>query len=215
MDSMWVIKTVGMLVISFIIGMAFFFFTNPSSIEQRKKQLESVLSLIINFVIFVWISKIILNLSLFVSDPLAVLAYPSHSTAFYSATAFLVINIIYRVRRHNMNVMAWLEGFTPVFLAAAFSYEFFAMLESAHLSGIIQLIFLMGLLVVYLILDRKVSSAKRALLLMTVWALGQFILSFIDPQVAVFGYRLSRWFSLAIVIVFAGYIFYNQRKQVL
>lgn len=215
MDSMWVIKTVGMLVISFIIGMAFFFFTNQSSIEQRKKQLESVLLLIINFVIFVWISKIILNLSLFVSDPLAVLAYPSPSTAFYLATAFLVTNIIYRVWRHNMNVMEWLEAFTPVFLAAAFSYEFFDMLGSAHPSGIIRLIFLMGLLVVYLILDRKVSSAKRALLLMTVWALGQFILSFIDPQVALFGYRLSKWFSLAIVIVFVGYIFYNQRKQVL
>lgn len=214
MPSITVIKSVGIVIISFIIGISFFYFTSSLSTEKKKQQLEDVLSLIINFVIYIWVGKVILNLSLFISDPLAVLAYPSNASSFYVATLLLLINIGYRVWRHQFKVVKWLSVFLPVVLAAAFSYEFLQLLDSGH-QQLTQLIFYMLLLLAYLLLENKLPIHKVALYIMTIWAFGQLITSLIFPLVTLFGYSMKPWFNLILTLIMIGFTVYNQRKQVL
>lgn len=213
MPSVTVIKSVGIIIISFIIGISFFYFTTSLSTEKKKQQLEDVLSLIINFVIYIWVGKILLNLSLFISDPLAVLAYPSNASSFYVATLLLIINIGYRVWRHEFNIVRWLNVFLPVILAAAFSYEFLQLLDSGH-QQITQLIFYMLLLIAYLLLENKFPINKVTLYIMSIWAIGQLISSLIFPLVTLFGYSMKPWFNLILSIMIIGFTVYNQRKQV-
>jgi|SRR5690625_1623200 len=215
MVAMWILKSVGMVIGSFIIGIVFYYITSPLQSEQKKKQLEEVLSLIINFVIFIWIGKILLNVSTFISDPLAVLAYPSNAAAVYLATFFFFINIGYKIWKHPFNVEEWLGAFVPVFLASTFSYEFIQLIESGSKQGLNQLILLMILLICYLLFQRKLSIQRMALILITGWALGQFILSITFPMVTLFGYTMRPWFNFALTIIFTGFSYYKLRKQVL
>src|SRR5690625_3925685 len=102
MATAQVLMRVGVLVVSFIIGLIFFYVIHPDEKAIKKQQLEEVSSQLINFVIFIWIGKIISHIQLFVQDPLAVLAYPSDATAFYTATILFLLTISYRIYRKKI-----------------------------------------------------------------------------------------------------------------
>src|SRR5690625_5226492 len=101
-----------------------FYFISNDPKEEKKKRIEDVVSLSINFVIYMWIGKIILKLNIFFKDPLAVLAYPSTSHAIYIATLFIIINLLYRKYRHKERISSIVYAFIPIFLSASFLYEF-------------------------------------------------------------------------------------------
>src|SRR5699024_11633921 len=68
--------------VSVVFGSIIYFMMNSSSKSEKKGTLEELLSQFINLMIFIYIIKIILNLDIFLADPMAVLAYPSDSTVF-------------------------------------------------------------------------------------------------------------------------------------
>src|SRR5690625_2410263 len=75
MASAQVLTSIAIIVMSFIIGLMFFYLTSPLSHVERKQQIEEVISLLINFVIFIWIGKIVVRFSIFIEDPLAILIF--------------------------------------------------------------------------------------------------------------------------------------------
>src|SRR5690625_3616935 len=83
MPSFWMFLPIAHIAGSFIAGFIFFYLMSALSKAKKKQQAEEVTSLLINFVIYIWIGKILLNFLTFIKDPLAVLAYPSNSHAFY------------------------------------------------------------------------------------------------------------------------------------
>src|SRR5690625_1095176 len=99
------LKAVGIIVISFIVGFAFFYITSPLQKELKKAQLEEMFSQLVNFIIFIWVGKIILNFSIFIDDPLAILAYPSNSEAFYLAVLFSAILLFYKSWQKTFDVL--------------------------------------------------------------------------------------------------------------
>lgn len=72
MPTAWVFMSIVIILICFIVGYIFFYVTSPLTIHAKKQQLEEITSLMINFIIFIWIGKLTLNIKMFVSDPLAV-----------------------------------------------------------------------------------------------------------------------------------------------
>lgn len=135
MPFVWIITSIAIIFTSFTAGFGFFYLFSPLTKEVKKKQLEQLLSLLINFFIFIWVGKIILNIGVFVRDPLAILAYPSNSNAFYVATLFIALNVMYIGKKGKINSLQLLTVFVPVFLAAAFVYEFFQMMLNGHRYG--------------------------------------------------------------------------------
>src|SRR5690625_3372838 len=124
MPAVWMFMSIIILIVSFIAGFIFFYVTSSLTNHVKKKQLGEITSLLIDFIILIWIGKLILNINVFIRDPLAVLAYPSNSKAFYIAVLLLILHIGYQVKRHKLEIKALLFSFVPVFLVASFVYEF-------------------------------------------------------------------------------------------
>src|SRR5690625_6960060 len=124
MASAQVLTSIAIIVLSFIIGLLFFYLTSPRSHVERKQQIEEVVSLLINFVIFIWIGKILVRFSIFMEDPLAILAYASDSSAFYLASLFIGIHSSYKMKRHELDSESLIKTFCHVILVSSFVYDF-------------------------------------------------------------------------------------------
>lgn len=208
-----VLTEIAIIIISFIIGFIFFYTMSPLSKVDKKEQLDELTSLIINFVIFIWLGKIILNIGLLVKDPFAVLAYPSNSKAFYLATLLILINICYKIVRHKFKIKPIVTTFVPVFLIASFAYEFIQIVLVQNAYSWFYLVLLMILVVTYALLHDRVASLKLSYSLMLTWTLGTLVLALTLPFTTVFGYMMSTWYLIVISIIQLVLIIYNRKRR--
>lgn len=185
---------IGVFALSFAGGILFFYIMSDLSKNNKKIHIEQMVSELINVVIFIWIGKILTNLKLFIQDPLAVLAYPSDSQAFYLAILISGIILFINVKRGKINAVPFMKSFIPVILVASFSYEFIYLvwLQTGGTIGYFILITL--LLILYYIVHDQLPDKLLFIMLLVVWSVGVFILYSIQPFVTVFGYIIAPWF---------------------
>lgn len=214
MPSAWVIMSVGIIIISFIVGIGFYYLISPLSSSTKKEQLEQVLSYSMNFVIYIWVGKVFVNIQAFINDPLAVLAYPSNSVALYIGICLLAVNVLYNVWKKDFDVNWWLQAFAPVLLATSFTYEFIQLIQKESTYGLSYLVLLMALLIVFILFQERLRSSILPSLLLAAWAAGLCALSFVLPYITIFGYTIHTWFSLVLFIAFVCLGYYIYRKQV-
>ncbi|HLS36522.1 MAG TPA: hypothetical protein VK061_09805 [Bacillota bacterium] len=209
MARIQVLIEVGILVGSFLFGLLIYYFANSVPKEKKKQHIDLVISQMINFVIFIWIGKIIYQFRLFIQDPIAVLAYPSHAESFYIATVLFLINIGVQVYWKKFALKTFINVFIPVMIASAFLYEFIQMqlFEQQFISHFIVLI---ALLLCYVFMKK---STTNNLLLLFGWTLGLLIISYIDPFIMVFQYLISRiYIILTMVLALISYIYFYRRR---
>src|SRR5699024_5697936 len=138
--------------------------------------IERITSQLINLVIYVWIAKVLLNITLFFRDPLAVLAYPSDSRSFYLAIGLLLIHLVYQGKKDFQQVKLLSEAIVPVFLNASFFYEFFQVVTDEANFGSFYLGLLFVLLIALIIGFEKWPKHLHHLSLMIVWSIGTLVL---------------------------------------
>lgn len=206
--------SIGIIIISIVAGLVFYYLISPLPVSAKKKQLEEVISLLINFIIYIWVGKIIVNFIKFTSDPLAVLAYPSNSGAFYIAIFLLVLNVLYKKRKNEFNVMEWLSSFTPVVLGSSFTYEFIQLTQKQTTYRLSYLVLLMVLLIVFIVFQERMKAGRLTSLLLIGWSGGLLGLSLFSFNTTLFGYTMHSWFSLILLVGFLSLGYYNHRKQV-
>src|SRR5699024_10926622 len=160
----------------------------------------------------IWIAKILLNLPLFIEDPLAVLAYPGDSSAFYLAVLFTSITVIYKSLRNNLDVLTFADGFTQVFLIALFFYEFIQFVMEDNVYSLGYLILLAILLLMFFLVRERMKTYMLLLTVLVGWTIGLFVLGFIYPFVSVFGYLIQPWFIILFFIGCSSIIFLYERK---
>lgn len=214
MASVQVLTSIAIIVVSFVAGFAFYYFTSSLSASEKKHRLEEILSLLINFIIYIWVSKILLNITVFVRDPLAILAYPSNSFAFYLAMLFTFLHIGYKVKRHAFQAEKILFAFVPVFLFASFVFEFIQIVWNSNTYTWSYLGLLMVLLIAYMLLHDRAQYEIRSYFLLLVWCLGQLIIAFILPFTTVFGYLVAPWVLAILFVVILALLIYHNRKRV-
>jgi len=211
--STTVMTSIGILVISFLLGFLFYFVITNKPNDIKKKEIDNVLSLLINFIIYIWIGKIIVNINVFFQDPLAILAYPSDAAAFYVATILIAVNIIYNIRKDKQNIKDLLNTFIPVFLAASFLFEFAQLVVYGSRQGWMLLTLLMVLLLIYISIQDKINQSKVNIGLVFAWLLGQFILSIITSYTTIFGYMVSSWFYISVGVLMLVFIMYSRKGK--
>jgi hypothetical protein len=207
------LMAIGMIALSLAIGFLSFFLFSDLTKEERKKHIEEITSQIINFVVFIWLGKIVLNLSVFISDPLSILAYPSDSNAFYFAIVLVALLLLYQSKRKNMNVLPLMESFVHIFLISSFVYEFiqFVTVDNRYAFG--YLILLAILIGVFFILRERMSISILLMIQVTVYSIGMIILSFVQPFITVFGYMIAPWFVGVFFVMSIGGLTYKLRKR--
>lgn len=212
MPSTAILISLAILVISFMSGLLIYYLIEERHDENLKKAIEGVISLSINFVIYIWLGKILVNVKKFFSDPLAVLAYPSNSHAFYLATLFMLVNLLYRKYRLGEQVNLLLQAFIPIFLGTTFVYEFLQITVENSVFNKIYLYFIAVLLVIYTLIYGRLSRSLESFILSIILLLGQVCLTMFY-KVTIFGYRLSPiYFLILMVIVIMTTIFAKKRK---
>ncbi|WP_422124576.1 hypothetical protein DHX103_07095 [Planococcus sp. X10-3] len=185
---------ISIISISFVLAFAAFYFMSPLAKKQRKEQIGEIISQLINFVLFLWLAKILLNLPLFVQDPLAVLAYPSNSEAFYLATLFTGGLLFYKTRQKKIAGGLLAHSFLQVFLTASFFYEFIQLAWRDNPFSLHYLAVFGVLLALFHSLQGRVSPQNQISIVLGAGAAGFFAISFMLPYLTLFGYIMEPWF---------------------
>lgn len=215
LPSTTVIMSIGMLIVSFLVGLLFFYVTSPDTKEIKKQQIDETTSLLFNFIIFIWIGKIVVNFSRFIKDPLAILAYPSNSNAFYIASLLIIVNILYNSIRKKKEMTSVFKSFVPLFLAASFIYEFLQVIVLGNRGDLLYLALITILLVVFLLLQGKISSYRSSFIVCIAWIIGQLVLSVMYSYSIIFGYMIAPIFFMMAFIFIILFVIVRRRGQVL
>lgn len=213
MPSTTVMMSIGILVVSFILGIGYFYFISSDDKYLKKKQVEEVTSLLINFVIYIWLGKIVSNLPKFMSDPLAILAYPSDSKAFYLANIFLIVNIVINMRKMKRNVSTYLVPFMTVFFSSSLVFEFLLVILDVNTEVSAYIFLLSILLVIHVLLIGKVNGLKLVSSMIFLWASGQISLILINGSTTVFNYTTHILYFI-MFITCSVYLYLKKEKEV-
>ncbi|WP_339228739.1 hypothetical protein NSQ77_02965 [Oceanobacillus sp. FSL K6-2867] len=205
-------ETIGVIIISLAVGVIFHYFFSHLPKNEKKKYTDELISQLINFILFIWVGKILLSVSLFVQDPLAVLAYPGDSNAFYLAVLFTAIIIIYKTLRKNLNLFVFAEALTYVFLISLFIYEFLQLVLKDDIYSLGYLILSGILLIIFFFIHDRIKLFSLLMMILTGWTVGVLILNYIYPFVAVFGYLLG-WGFIITFFIFCGAILILYEKK--
>lgn len=206
------LMSIGIIVISFVVGFIFFYLISHLSEEHKKAQIEEMVSQLINFIIFIWIGKIILNFSIFIKDPLAILAYPSNSGAFYIAILLSTILLFYKAKKKKFDVLQLITSFLPVFLLASFLHEFIQLIWNNNTYSFGYLTLSTILLVLLLLTNGQLTSRNLIITILISWSLGVLILAYTQSFVTVFNYILAPWFIVLFLIINLLFIFGTKKN---
>ncbi|ASK64036.1 hypothetical protein CFK37_18685 [Virgibacillus phasianinus] len=207
------LMAIGVIIFSMLAGFIFFYIVSDLSKAQKKRLLEEMISQLINFMIFIWLGKVLLNLSIFIKDPLAILAYPSNSNAFYLAVLFSAVVLAYKSKRRKMDVPLFMESFLPVFLVASFFYEFIQLVWHDRVYSLGYIILLTVLLITFLLVRDRISGSVLLIVMLCGWSAGVVLIAYTQPFATVFGYLMDPWFVGLFFIVSILIIIFNKRKR--
>ncbi|GFZ84597.1 hypothetical protein GCM10010978_26110 [Compostibacillus humi] len=188
------LTSIGIIAFSFAIGILSLYYFSDLTKDEKKKHLEELLSQIINFVLLIWLGKIILNISGFLSDPLSILAYPSDSKVFYFAIVFITVLLLYKAKRKNLHMLPLFKSFAHFFLISSFVYEFIQFMIKDNRYAFGQLLLLAVLIGVFFFLRERIKVTILLMVIVAVWSAGMIILGFMQPFITVFGYLMAPWF---------------------
>ncbi len=201
------------IILSLGMGFLTYYLLNDLTKEKKKIFMKEVLSQLINFVIFIWLGKIILNITIFIVDPLAILSYPSNSSAFYLAVLLSVITIVIQFKRGRIDVFPFLNAFIHIFLASSFVYEFMQVIWNNNTYSI-GYIGLVALLIVAFVIMRDVVPLHRSnLFILFGWTIGSLGLAVKMPVMMVFGYTMAPWVLVLMLIISCLLTIYLKMKE--
>lgn len=196
---------------SIITGLFLYYWMSPTSKDEKRKQMENVTNFFISFVIFMWIGKVIMNLSIFLKDPLAVLAYPTDSTSFYFALIGSILRLFFK--RKNIRFPIFFNALVPVMLTASFMFEFIQFMQDRNLYSLTNMILYMILVSIFYYLNERVSMLVLFFILLISWFIGTMVMLFTQPYVLFFGYFLSLPFILLFFLFNASVLIYIKTKR--
>ncbi|MEN1967232.1 hypothetical protein WMZ97_04045 [Lentibacillus sp. N15] len=207
------LMTIGVVVFSLAIGIVTFYIFSQAPKDQKGHYIGELVSQMVNFVIFMWIGKVLLHFSIFVTDPLAILAYPSDSSAFYFAVLCIAFLLLYKSSKRKIDILGVIGAFLPVFLIASFTYSFIQLVWNHHTYAFGQLILLMILAAAWLGMPERLLVRTQIFLLLTGWTAGVLLLYVFQPYVTVFGYIVTPWFVGLFYIISVVITLWNRKER--
>lgn len=206
MPSITVIKSIGLLIASFLAGLGYFYIQSEESKAIRQKQIEATSSILINIVIYIWIGKVVVNLPQFINDPLAILAYPSNSSAFYVASVLGLINVIINVKKNKVAINTYIKAFIPVFIGASLIFEFISYINDGTLNNLSYFILLILLVGIHLFSYKKVPIIKLNIIIVLIWSVVKLLFSLFYSYTLIFSYMIHPLYFIVIILIATYYL---------
>lgn len=196
-----VMISVAEVVISFVAGAGGFYLFSDRSGKEKKDLLENILSSLINFVLFIWLSKVILNFPSFIREPLTILAYPGTAETFYLAFIFSAGLFLYQSWKKGVDQGEFIKAFSLVFLITSIIYELIQFTRNDNENSFGYILLLAAVLIIFLIFEQRMKTKFLIMVLIALWSAGMLLLNTIYPVVTVFGYIMRPAF---IILFFAA-----------
>jgi|GEM_PF-971497 len=200
------------MAMSFAAGSGIYYIISEEEDGKKQAALGEGLSTLINFILFIWLSKLIVNFPQFISEPLTILAYPGGSQTFYLAFLLNSVLYVYRYRTKKIDTREQLVTFSMVFLMSSIIYELIQFVWNENESSFGYLLLLSFLLIILLIMQDKMKSDFLTMTLITMWSAGIFLLLVFFPVVTVFGYIIRPWFVVLFLIIGNSTIFLTSNE---
>lgn len=204
--------SIAIIVLSLSAGFFTFYFIGDLSKTKKKIYMGELASQLTNFVLFMWLGKILLNLSVFLKDPLAILAYPSNSNAFYIAVFLSFFTIAIKSKRQKIDLTPFINAFIHVFLITSFLYEFILIVWNNNTYSIKYMGLLAVLIITFVAIHARVTIFRLNIIMAIGWSLGTFGLTFVMPFMMVFGYTMAPWF-LGLILVICLIVIILKKKE--
>ncbi|WP_208591836.1 hypothetical protein [Gracilibacillus suaedae] len=197
-----------LIIVSFVLGFLFFYWISPYPKEKTKNIIDTVSNIFITFMIAIWIGKIVLQFQTFLSDPVAILAYPANTNAFYIA---VILTILFSKWRWIKSIDQYYDNlyvFSTVFLTTNFIYSFLD--HILYQKNWLYLIGLILLLVFIIYSSDKKSPNIIANITLIGWGLLQIV-----TQTTIFQFTPHLIFYIVFVMigVLQGYTYYRNRRS--
>lgn len=189
--------------------------TDNQSRKSKKHNIDSVISIALNFIIYIWISKIVLHINIFIQDPFAILAYPSDRYAFYLALFLTSITMIYNVYKKKMNFDAAWKTFLPTLLAMFFMYEILQLVVENRTYYFMYIIFYMILLLLYILIENK---WMKEMIIVYTWFIMMLISWFMLDTIRIIKYLVHPIFIVGLLIMYTIMIikkYYTNKRGIL
>lgn len=191
-------------------GALFLYLTSPLDQEKKKLHMNKLIDSVLYLMIFTIVAKITLNMSLFFEDPVAVLAYPSNSTALYLALVMTVVVMVMSKQKDVMLSWGFIDSLFRFLVSSQFIQLFLTLSLTAYTVSIYQLGFLFIILLALLL--KSAARQNQLLGLWTLYGVGLFSLSFIDVM-PFFGYYVQGLFYLIFSLLGSFLVAILRKKQ--
>lgn len=201
------------VVISFLAGAGGFYLFSERSGKEKKVLLENILSSLINFVLFIWLSKVILNFPSFIKEPLTILAYPGTAGTFYLAFIFSAGLFLYQSKKKNAGQRDFIKVFSFVFLITSLVYELIQFTWNNDENSFGYLLLLSIILIIFLIFEKRVKARLLVMVMIVLWSGGILLLDSIYPVVTVFGYIMRPVFVILFFVIGNLIVFFTVGKE--
>ncbi|HLR54841.1 MAG TPA: hypothetical protein VK078_08965 [Pseudogracilibacillus sp.] len=212
MASTTMMVSIAILIISTAGAMGLYYISFNLPKRERKQHIEIVTSYGIQFVIYMWVGKILVSLPKAIADPLSVLAYPGDSWAFYTATVLTLTHLWIQSKRQKVRPRLLFQGFVPIFFLASLIFEFLQItVEGSSINA-----YFVGIIIITLVMmfvyQNKAADVVYSLF-MIIWAAGSGLLGFVKGYVVIFDYVLQPWYFILLALLFIGIFIYMKRDN--
>ncbi|MCZ0701723.1 hypothetical protein J2T56_000065 [Natronobacillus azotifigens] len=183
--------------LSFVFGIIFLIVTSPFS---RKEQTSQVIDFLIVFFLIIIGSKVLLHIRIFLTDPIAVLAFPSDSKAFYLAFVMMSVYLSMLVKRNKIDLLSFSDSFVRVLLMTMFVQFFSEIIFTNDFVPIYQLMLSFILLLFLLLLEKRIPYLFLHANILMIWGFCSAFLHTFSPAL-LFGFHVDSWYYLMIGLV--------------
>src|SRR5699024_10323313 len=155
------------------------------------------------------------NFSIFITDPLAILSYPSDANAFYIAILCSAITIVTLLKRRKLSMALFMHAFIYIFVIASFVYELIHIVWNDYTYQIGYFTLITLLIIALISLSDNVPLYWLNIGMILAWTIGSFGLIMNLPIVMVFGYTMMPGFFIFITMITLFLIMYQNRRDVI
>lgn len=190
--------------LALLLGSIFYWFLSPFKQEDKKAHLNRVVDGLIVFMITTFLGKILFHLTLFFTDPLAVLAYPSDSRAFYIASVVTFFMIYRQVKRGKVDLAPFVDSLIRYLLISQFIWLFISLIATNYYVSIFHLTFYAILLICIVLIQPEAAFYWFVPSILIVYGFGLGLLTFVIST-PLFGFYVhaSYYFFIGILGVLA------------
>ena len=169
--------------------------------KEKKKIIDRLFSYMIRVVLVMWTIKIVRNVSLFIEDPLPVLAYPSDTFTFYLALFLVIGHAVWELKKEQQSIEPYIVAVSYTMLLSLFFYEAILVIVYERVYHFPSLVLFFIVWSSYSILLKRSPVLRATWITYTIWTIGTFIAGQWIPVVPLFQFRLGVYVLMFVTFV--------------